>query len=464
MSVREKFPKAQLPRSHYFVSVARGEAIRTLALRPFAIWGLLALLPLMLLWACGATAYIAFHDEMLAAFLSHEAQMQTAYEERISEARAELDRVASRQLLDQTSFEGRMHDLLSRQARIEQHDRVVEALATEVAPGKDAPVAARAEAPAKPAAAGIHVLDSNARSGASDSVFTPAARASAPDAGGIVPVQPPKPHPADDAAKGESLSALPRSSGDKRAEELIAAAQNPDLDASARLGLIAFSLDRVERGQIETLAGIETQARSQTARIDAIVARAGLNADQLAPPSQKGGMGGPFIPLEADASAPEFEKAVSRAAHEVALADKLRRLIVYVPVREPLIGEMSVSSPFGYRADPFLGRPALHPGIDLVQNYGAEIKATAAGRVVHAGWMGGYGNMVEIDHGNGIATRYGHMSEVMVAEGDEVKPGAVLGRIGSTGRSTGPHLHYEVRLDGEPVDPARFLEAGADPQ
>jgi len=220
----------------------------------------------------------------------------------------------------------------------------------------------------------------------------------------------------------------------------------------------------VERGQIETLAGIETQARSQTARIDAIVARAGLNADQLAPPSQKGGMGGPFIPLEADASAPEFEKAVSRAAHEVALADKLRRLIVYVPVREPLIGEMSVSSPFGYRADPFLGRPALHPGIDLVQNYGAEIKATAAGRVVHAGWMGGYGNMVEIDHGNGIATRYGHMSEVMVAEGDEVKPGAVLGRIGSTGRSTGPHLHYEVRLDGEPVDPARFLEAGADPQ
>ena len=132
-----------------------------------------------------------------------------------------------------------------------------------------------------------------------------------------------------------------------------------------------------------------------------------------------------------------------------------------LPVRAPLIGEAEVTSPFGYRPDPFLGRPALHPGVDLVQDYGAEIHATAAGRVVHAGPMGGYGDMVEIDHGNGLATRYGHMSEILVEEGQEVKEGAVLGRLGSTGRSTGPHLHYEVRVDGEPVDPERFLQAGA---
>ena len=99
------------------------------------------------------------------------------------------------------------------------------------------------------------------------------------------------------------------------------------------------------------------------------------------------------------------------------------RLMPFMPVREPLLGEASVSSPFGYRPDPFLGRPALHPGVDLVQAYGSEIRATAAGRVVHAGWMGGYGDMVEIDHGNGLATRYGHMSEVLVSEGDEVKAG-----------------------------------------
>jgi murein DD-endopeptidase MepM/ murein hydrolase activator NlpD len=81
--------------------------------------------------------------------------------------------------------------------------------------------------------------------------------------------------------------------------------------------------------------------------------------------------------------------------------------------------------------------------------------------VAHAGLAGGYGNMVEIDHGNGLATRYAHMSDVLVEEGQEVDKGAVLGKLGSTGRSTGPHLHYEVRVDGEPVDPERYLRAGA---
>ena len=126
----------------------------------------------------------------------------------------------------------------------------------------------------------------------------------------------------------------------------------------------------------------------------------------------------------------------------------------------PYSGEAVVTSPFGYRSDPFLGRPMLHAGVDLREPYGAEIHATAPGRVTHAGPMGGYGDMVEIDHGDGLATRYGHMAEVDVREGDEVAAGAPLGRLGSTGRSTGPHLHYEVRIDGEPVDPERFLRAG----
>ena len=93
-------------------------------------WTLISLLPLALIWAGAATVYIAFHDDMLAAYLTREARMQYAYEDRIAEARAELDRVASRQLLDQTSFEGRMHELLTRQARIDEHDRIIEALAT----------------------------------------------------------------------------------------------------------------------------------------------------------------------------------------------------------------------------------------------------------------------------------------------------------------------------------------------
>ncbi len=119
-----------------------------------------------------------------------------------------------------------------------------------------------------------------------------------------------------------------------------------------------------------------------------------------------------------------------------------------------------MSSPFGVRTDPFLGRPAMHTGIDLRGDIGEPVHATANGKVTIAGWEGGYGKMVEIDHGNGLATRYGHLSEIDVKVGQIVRIGQVIGKIGSTGRSTGPHLHYETRVDGEPVDPQKFLRAG----
>src|SRR5271154_2891982 len=133
MPIREKFPKAQLPRSHYFFSIGRGDSLRTFALRPFALWAIVSLLPLSLVWGGAATLYVAFHDDMLGAYLVRQAEMQNAYEDRIAEARAELDRVASRQLLDQNSFEGKMHDLLSRQAQLEQRGSIVASLATQVA-------------------------------------------------------------------------------------------------------------------------------------------------------------------------------------------------------------------------------------------------------------------------------------------------------------------------------------------
>ena len=163
-----------------------------------------------------------------------------------------------------------------------------------------------------------------------------------------------------------------------------------------------------------------------------------------------------------DPSDPAFGQALTRVARDIAEADRLRALMPFVPLRMPLSGDPSITSPFGYRPDPFLGRLALHPGVDLTEAWGAEIHATAAGRVTHAGPMGGYGIMVEIDHGNGLATRYAHLSRALVDEGQEVAQGTVLGKMGSSGRSTGPHLHYEVRVDGEPVDPERYLRAGAE--
>jgi len=131
-----------------------------------------------------------------------------------------------------------------------------------------------------------------------------------------------------------------------------------------------------------------------------------------------------------------------------------------VPYRKPVIGEIEFTSGFGVRSDPFLGRPAMHTGLDFRAAAGDPVRATANGKVVSSGWSGGYGRMVEVDHGNGLSTRYGHLSEINVRVGDSVRIGQVIGAVGSTGRSTGPHLHYETRIDGDAVDPQKFLRAG----
>jgi murein DD-endopeptidase MepM/ murein hydrolase activator NlpD len=116
-----------------------------------------------------------------------------------------------------------------------------------------------------------------------------------------------------------------------------------------------------------------------------------------------------------------------------------------------------VVSGFGYRTDPLGGGSGFHAGIDIAAPMGSPIRACRAGKVVIAGWQGGYGNAVVIDHGGGMGTLYGHQSSIAVAPGQVVTAGSVIGFVGSTGRSTGPHLHFEVRLGGNPVDPMPYL-------
>jgi len=463
MSLRQAYPKPQLPNSHYFFSLARGDNIRTFALRPAVLWAIVSLLPALALWSAGTGLFLAFHDDMLGALAARQAEMQNAYEDRLADARSQLDRVTSRQLLDQNSFEGKVHELLSRQAQLEQRGSIVAALVSSETTasiperGRARPIVARAPASALSAFGAI--------STASDGDSVPdSAKAFAPlDA---APTRGAKPRPVEEpraaADPRDHASLLLKSAGGQKGVDGIAsAADDPDMAAPRRLNLIAYSLDRLEKRQVAALGQLGAVAERGAARLRAVFASAGFEADKLtAPPGAKGAMGGPYIPVKIDPDAPAFDKAVYRAERALMAEDRLIRVAPYMPLRRPLFGEASVTSPFGYRADPFLGRPALHPGVDLVQEYGAPIRATGAGKVIHAGPFGGYGNMVEIDHGNGLTTRYGHMSAVLVEEGQDVKPGDELGRLGSTGRSTGPHLHYEVRQDGEPVDPTRFLHAG----
>lgn len=129
---------------------------------------------------------------------------------------------------------------------------------------------------------------------------------------------------------------------------------------------------------------------------------------------------------------------------------------IAIPSVQP-VDKLNFTSNFGIRSDPFLGTARMHAGVDIPGATGTPIYATADGIVAHADRKGAYGNLVELDHGKGIATRYGHLSKLLVTPGSRVTRGQVIGLMGSTGRSTGPHLHYEVRIDGHAVNPVPFL-------
>jgi murein DD-endopeptidase MepM/ murein hydrolase activator NlpD len=455
MSLRANYPEARPPGSLYCFSLSRGDAIQSVRLGRAGLGAIAALALLSFAWTASITLYVAFHDDVMRAVLARQAEMKAAYEDRLAEASARLDEAASRQLLERNSFKGKLNEVMSRQARLEQRGAVVAALAeTEV--GNHRSSARRQTAMPDPADA-LSAIQTLGPSTAASAGVDDAVRAYAPLPEPGVEPRAVKPHPIDES--GETLSALP---SDAPFTTASVARTADNLDPSAGLGLVDRSLNRIESNQTEALAAIDGAAERSASRDAAIVAETGLDPGKLSLPHGEGGVGGPYIPADLDPNASALDPALMRVARDVATAERLKALMSFVPLRMPLSGDPSVTSPFGYRADPFLGRLALHPGVDLAEAYGAEIHAAAAGRVVHSGLAGGYGLMVEIDHGNGLATRYAHMSEVLVEEGQQVDKGAVLGRLGSTGRSTGPHLHYEVRVDGEPVDPERYLRAGAD--
>ena len=163
------------------------------------------------------------------------------------------------------------------------------------------------------------------------------------------------------------------------------------------------------------------------------------------------GRGGPFE----NAGNPTF-KALFNSWKKL---DSLQDGVISVPSDKP-VKTAAFTSGYGVRSDPFRGVAAMHAGIDLSGPVGTPIYATADGVVSAAGWnSGGYGNLVKVDHGRGIETRYGHLSSIAIRPGDRITRGQVIGRMGSTGRSTGSHLHYEVRIDGRAVNPIPFMKS-----
>ncbi|HVF83392.1 MAG TPA: M23 family metallopeptidase [Sphingomicrobium sp.] len=232
---------------------------------------------------------------------------------------------------------------------------------------------------------------------------------------------------------------------------LIGEDVDPELLAAAAKGAGAAATGpfaKLEAHQVEHAALV---ARALEARYEVTaqeLKKLGLT------PSKVGGIGGPLEPLT-KAADPTF-KALFNSWKKL---DTLQDGVVAVPSDKP-VKTAAFTSSYGVRSDPFQGRAAMHAGIDLSGPVGTPIYATADGMVSNAGWHnGGYGNLVKLDHGRGIETRYAHLSSLTVRPGQRVKRGDLIGKMGSTGRSTGSHLHYEVRIDGRAVNPIPFMKS-----
>jgi murein DD-endopeptidase MepM/ murein hydrolase activator NlpD len=398
------------------ITIARNGRSRSFRLRPWLAGTVLGVTALLLIAYSAATAYLVSRDDLLGATLSRQVQMQYAYEERLAALRAEIDRITSRHVVEKQGVEQQLAALLERQTEIEGHQTTLAGL---LAKARDSGIEVATAAPPAPARS-----EDAPAGGASPTLAYAPARA-----------------PADDIITGTLI----------RGSDAGTQVHLRD-DLQPLLSQVQGSLDTVQRQQTEALDALSAAAEKESGKLSAVLSPLGVNVGGV---DSDGPEGGPFIP----AGPLHFVERTTLLDRSLDGIAALRRTAAALPLRAPLLAR-SISSGFGYRMDPFLHRPALHAGLDMVADAGTSVRATAAGVVTSAGWTGGYGQMVEIRHADGISTRYGHLSRILVSEGQAVPAGATIGEVGSTGRSTGPHLHYETRRDGQPVDPTQYLAAG----
>jgi murein DD-endopeptidase MepM/ murein hydrolase activator NlpD len=220
----------------------------------------------------------------------------------------------------------------------------------------------------------------------------------------------------------------------------------------------AAGLARIEARQLAFAEALTRLADRRALAAAAKLQRLGLNPRaMLAAIDDKSAQGGPLQALTTGSNA-KIDQRFQRLGLSLARMSALERSVSTLPQALPASLQY-ISSGFGYRADPLTGGAAMHSGLDFRGPYGAPIYAAAKGTVSFVGVQAGYGLCVEIDHGNGLVTRYAHMSRFNTQVGKAVSPGEVIGQIGSSGRSTGPHLHFEVRIHDRAVNPRPFLEA-----
>ncbi|MGO7542806.1 peptidoglycan DD-metalloendopeptidase family protein [Rhizobium ruizarguesonis] len=415
----------------HILILASGDKVRHMTVRPWMAALAFCLVGVFSIGYLLATSYLVLRDDLIGASMARQARMQHDYEDRIAALRAQVDRITSRQLLDQQVVEDKVDKLMEQQmALTSRHGKL------------------------------DNLLDRAESSGLTEKDGAPPAASSpvqsyAPDikdkrasltGGGIEAIE-------KQLASGAPADATP----DNSTLAYVPAAETVGDRADRIFSKVTLSLKDVEQDQRSRVEQLTSDAGNAANAIETVLTRFKIPMpESVAEKDDDDAVGGPYVEPESNDG---FNNSLVALDGALTRLEAVRSTAESLPFRNPAIGK-DVTSPFGNRRDPFLGRLALHSGIDFRFSPGERIRPTAPGKVISAGWTGGYGNMVEVDHGNGISTRYGHMSEVLVKVGDTVDRNDVIGLAGSTGRSTGTHLHYEVRQDGHAVDPVYFMNAG----
>jgi murein DD-endopeptidase MepM/ murein hydrolase activator NlpD len=387
------------------IIIAHGDHIKHFTVKPWMALTGGAFVAAMALGYLVATSYLVLRDDLIGATVARQARLQHAYEDRISALRTQVDRITSRQLLDQQLMESKVVELIERQEQLTSRDGELGSVMKK----------ARATLGSVPAPGGksderASLLDPTTTGSITASLFSKSK-----------------------AASGETTA--------DRADRLFVA--------------INRSLRDIDTKQIKQVRDLADTARANSAKISDALAVAGFRLKSEPTTAE----GGPFIAADSAEAVASFRAEVESLDSALDRLKKARRAVRQFPFANPSPGS-DITSSFGTRRDPILGTAAFHSGMDFRASIGDPVKATATGKVVSAGRNGGYGNMVEISHGNGLTTRYAHLSRILVSQGDDVNPGTIVGLAGSTGRSTGPHLHYEVRRENTAVDPSAFIRAG----
>ncbi len=430
-------------------------------------------------WVAFASVNVIFKERIISAKDHRYLQMQSTYENRVADLQLSYDELNNALVSAEDRFKATADELEAKQqnvARLLDRKQIVDSTLAGI---HATPVSVRQDQAIPPA---------NASQGmASDSISADAPSVSTADQGMAQPA-PSAPLPAHPLAGSSQLNVMPqpvepqpRTARPTRAsflDETMARfaealfhrdrsqpiAPSPGAPA---LHVLAQQTERIKRlSQAETslMVGVDRAISGRIGDLENLLQRVGVDGNSLEQQAE-GAVGGPEIPVQsiqlAGVSDSGFTGAYESATAHAGELSTLLTALRHVPLTTPVHGaQFEVTSGFGARVDPFTRRVAFHPGIDFAGPWGSPVLATAPGVVVWAGGKGGYGNMVEIDHGYGFHTRYGHLSSILVRIGAKVDKGSLIGRLGSTGRSTGPHVHYEVWVANRLNDPSRFIEAG----